>query len=100
MYIILFLKTGKPNIYGETMFPEGLHKIRQLEHKPEKPVRVPEELYRKPVWTKPLQNVDDLTEGGVAHLDGHVEPMNDPNLKVEWFFNGEPLGTGIVIYAF
>ncbi|XP_014664087.1 PREDICTED: titin-like [Priapulus caudatus] len=85
---------GKPSIYGETMFPEGLDKIRQLEDKPERVRHVPEEFYRKPVWTTPLENVDNLVEGGVAHLSGRVEPLNDPNLKVEWYFNGEPLVAG------
>lgn len=30
-------------------------------------------------------------EGGVAVFDARFEPVGDPNLTAEWFYNGKPL---------
>ena len=36
----------------------------------------------------------DLKEGDHAHLECRVEPINDANLKIEWFINGVAIKTG------
>lgn len=36
----------------------------------------------------------DLKEGDHAHLECRVEPINDANLKIEWFVNGVAIKTG------
>jgi len=46
------------------------------------------------VWTVPLQPEFRLGENDKLHLEGNVEPRNDPNLKIEWFFNGKALEHG------
>jgi hypothetical protein len=38
--------------------------------------------------------LDNLKEGDHAHLECRVEPINDPNLKIEWFVNGIAIKTG------
>lgn len=40
----------------------------------------------------PFQSLIDLSEGQLAHLEAQVEPVDDPDLKIEWFHNGEPVG--------
>lgn len=35
--------------------------------------------------------VEKLKEGQPLHLDCAVLPINDPNLRIEWLFNGVPL---------
>lgn len=37
------------------------------------------------------QSMDSLKEGDSAHFECTLIPVNDPNLKVEWFHNGQPL---------
>lgn len=38
--------------------------------------------------------MENLKEGDHAHLECRVEPINDPNLKIEWFVNGVAIKTG------
>ena len=35
-----------------------------------------------------------MAEGERVHLECRLEPINDPNLKVEWFVNGVEIKTG------
>ena len=41
-----------------------------------------------------LHSLENLKEGDHAHLECRVEPINDPNLKIEWFVNGIAIKTG------
>lgn len=41
-----------------------------------------------------LCSLENLKEGDHAHLECRVEPINDPNLKIEWFVNGIAIKTG------
>lgn len=43
------------------------------------------------MFTKPLQNIDDVEEGKNAHFSCRLIPVGDPTLKVEWFRNEKPL---------
>ena len=54
----------------------------------------PEAEFPKPVWTIPLQPEFSLNEATPLHLEATVEPKNDSNLKIEWFFNGKALEHG------
>lgn len=47
-----------------------------------------------PVFTTHLQSYEKLVEGQQVFLEAQVEPRADPNLRIEWFKNGEPLATG------
>lgn len=38
--------------------------------------------------------MDNLVEGERCHLECRLEPINDPNLKVEWFVNGVEIKAG------
>ena len=46
---------------------------------------------QKPRFTTHIQNIDNLKEGQAAHFECTLVPVGDPNMKVEWFHNGEPL---------
>ncbi len=48
----------------------------------------------KPVFTTPLNNAEGVLEQGHVHLECRLEPVNDPNLRVEWFVNGRAITTG------
>lgn len=47
-----------------------------------------------PVFTTHLTSQDKLVEGQHVFLQAQVEPRTDPNLRTEWYKNGEPLTTG------
>ena len=40
------------------------------------------------------QSSTELSEGQSCHLEAKLTPIEDPNLKVEWFKDGKPLPTG------
>ncbi len=49
----------------------------------------------KPVFVTPLKDPpSDVLEGQNIHLEARLEPIGDPNLKVEWFCNNRPLTIG------
>ncbi|CAH2104070.1 unnamed protein product [Euphydryas editha] len=81
--------TAKGSIISESQRPEGLEKIRELESaEPFKRPEIPEPVTRqRPVFTQPLQNIDNIQEGQTAHFDCRLIPVGDPTLKVEWFRN-------------
>nr|CAD7404271.1 unnamed protein product [Timema cristinae] len=93
--------TSKQNIYLDTQHPQGeagLEKVQEAEGaylaKYQRQLSGPEAAYPKPVWTTPLAPEFKLGEAQPLHLEGQVEPKEDPNLKVEWFFNGKALEHG------
>ncbi|XP_031367951.1 titin isoform X4 [Apis dorsata] len=93
--------TSKQSIYLQTQHPQGeagLEKVKEVEDaylsKLKRPDAGPEQEYPKPVWTVPLQPEFKLGESEPLHLEGQVEPKDDPNLKIEWYFNGKTLEHG------
>ncbi len=54
----------------------------------------PEVQISKPVFTTALNNAENIAEQGHVHLECRLEPINDPNLRVEWFVNGKAIQTG------
>lgn len=49
--------------------------------------------------------MDNLVEGERCHLECRLEPINDPDLKVEWFVNGVEIKAGkektdVLMYEF
>lgn len=47
-----------------------------------------------PVFRTTLQDPQPVMEGQNIHLEARLEPINDPNMKLEWFCNGQPLTIG------
>lgn len=81
--------TAKGSIISESQRPEGLEKIRELEaNEPFKRPEVTDPVTRqRPVFTQPLQNIDNILESQTAHFDCRLIPVGDPTLKVEWYRN-------------
>ncbi|GIY11090.1 titin, partial [Caerostris extrusa] len=84
--------TAKKSLILESQQPDSLQKIRMLEDhsrfaKPEEP----EQMFGKPIFGRPLYNLDNLIEGQSAHLEATLTPVNDPSMKVEWYHNGVPI---------
>ena len=51
------------------------------------------EIYPKPRFVTKFNNVT-IAEGKTACIESRVEPALDPNLIIDWFFNGKPLTVG------
>ena len=47
-----------------------------------------------PVFKTTLQSPGPVSEGQNIHLEARLEPIGDPSMRVEWFFNGRPLTIG------
>lgn len=46
---------------------------------------------QKPHFTTHITSLDGLKDGGSAHFECTLTPVGDPNMKVEWFHNSQPL---------
>lgn len=79
----------------DTFNEEGLQKIQQLEYSEVAPPKeTPAPPTKRPIFLSPLNNVE-IQEGQSAHLETRLEPISDPNLKVEWYVNGVEIKTGM-----
>lgn len=85
---------AKGNIQCETLHPAGLDKIRQLENP--RPIDNIEEplIEQAPKFLTHIQDYVEKNEGESVHFECCLGPVDDPDLKTEWFFNGRPLVTG------
>ena len=61
-------------------------------HEPQRDIE--EVAKSKPEFTQPLHDLKPIPEGKNIHLEARLEPMGDPTMKVEWFFNGQPITIG------
>jgi len=50
--------------------------------------------FPKPLFIVPLPERFSPAEAQPLHMECHVEPKDDPKLRVEWFFNGKQLDYG------
>lgn len=81
-------------MYLDTLDEQRLRKIRELENYERPKKEEIEAAPQKPIFLTPLVSLENLKEGEHAHLECRVEPVNDANLKIEWFVNGVKLKTG------
>lgn len=93
---------GAQTMFLDTQHPQGQAGLEAVQETEEDlatryqrdPAGKPEKDYPAPVWTKPLVPEFRLNENQALHLEAEVEPKEDPNLKIEWFFNGKVLQHG------
>lgn len=80
----------------EPQMPHDMTGIRKLEDSllKSEPAPLDEEKPDPPRFITELKNQDQLYEGAPAHFDCRVEPVGDPSMRIEWFFNGRPLDLG------
>ena len=50
-----------------------------------------EEQYQKPHFVRDLRDVLGANEGGMAHFEAQVEPVNDSTMRIDWFKDGKPI---------
>lgn len=53
---------------------------------------------KRPTFSAELIGNSQLIEGQSAHFETRLEPMGDPSMTVEWYFNGRPLTTGMFLF--
>lgn len=41
----------------------------------------------------------NVQESKSVHFECRVEPVNDPTLRIDWFFNGKPFATGSRVHV-
>jgi hypothetical protein len=85
---------GKSGLLLDTMDRDRLTQLKNLESRARAPQAEGEVEMMKPVFTTALNNADGVTEQSRVHLECRLEPINDPNLKVEWFMNGKAIQSG------
>ncbi|MFH4979231.1 hypothetical protein AB6A40_005940, partial [Gnathostoma spinigerum] len=86
-----------PGLILEPQNVEGAAAVKKMEERMNvAPVEVaaPEEGKTVPVFIEPLSAPITCVEGERAHFAARYEPLNDPNLRIQWFLNGNPLKTG------
>ena len=54
-------------------------------------MEVEEHAVTAPAFLTQLQGLTTLEEGQNAHFEAKIEPIHDPNLRVEFFHNGKSL---------
>lgn len=93
--------TAGENIYRQTQHPQGkagLDAVNETEgaiaSKYARQTSAPDADFDKPTWVIPFTSEIELVEANALHLEGQVEPKNDPNLKIEWYLNGKVLEHG------
>jgi len=91
---------GRQGIVLEPQLPQsfksGTQSIQKLEenlYKREEPAAQPDEQPNPPKFVSEIKDLD-LVEGQPAHFDCRVEPVGDASMRIEWFHNGRPLGSG------
>ena len=62
-------------------------------YKRDEPAAQPDEQPNPPKFVSEIKDLD-LVEGQPAHFDCRVEPVGDASMRIEWFHNGRPLGSG------
>ncbi|XP_054275488.1 titin isoform X3 [Macrosteles quadrilineatus] len=87
---------SKESLLLESQHQQALQKIQMLEDSSRYQRREEEEVVvtQAPRFTVQLNGPSELVEAQSAHYECRIEPYPDPNLKVEWFLNGQPLQTG------
>jgi hypothetical protein len=71
-----------------TIHAKTVEETKRFEMKQEMKVEVHEAVMSTapPVFIMPLQDPPKVSEGQNIHFEAKLEPVGDPNMKVEWFF--------------
>lgn len=87
---------GKGGVFYDSLQPQSLERIRELEglgiQQPQQGPQTP--TGEAPQFVTQLQDIAKLVEGQSAHFEARVTPTNDPDLVVEWYYNGKKLPHG------
>jgi titin len=86
--------SAKAGLLLDTLDRDRLNQLRNLEMRDRARPAEGEVTLMKPVFTTALNNAEGVPEQSRVHLECRLEPINDPNLRVEWFFNGKAIKAG------
>ena len=94
-----FLLTARASIIKDTQHHGALSKIQYLEDDSRFRKAAADDTFiaEMPQFGRPLKNVEHVPEGRSVHLEATLIPVNDPTMKVEWFYNGKPIPQGMVL---
>lgn len=86
---------GKASLELDSQNPDGLRKIRHLEdsNRMTRLTEVEESVSCAPRFLTSFRDAV-IIEGGSAHFESRIEPINDSTLKIEWFHNENQLTVG------
>lgn len=87
---------AKKDLMLESQHPAGMEKIQYLEDSSryKRTEYMDEVINVKPRFIAKPKNCEGMLEGQHAHFECKVEPVTDPNLKIEWYKNGRPITIG------
>ena len=93
--IDLRVEAQSQGVDQSTIHVKAVQEMKRFEMKQEKSDMVMDVSPQSaPVFRTPLQDPQPVMEGQNIHLEARLEPINDPGMKVEWFFNNRPLTIG------
>lgn len=73
---------GKGGVYIDSLQPDSLARIRELESYTEQPIPQTPVLMEAPKFVTQLSDITQLKEGQSAHFEARLTPVNDANLTV------------------
>ncbi|RCN50589.1 immunoglobulin I-set domain protein [Ancylostoma caninum] len=80
-------------IYSDPQHPESWQRIQELEAPKMAPEEAPEKEHDAPKFLEPMDSLERI-EFQPAHFETRVTPVNDPNMVVQWYKDGQPLHSG------
>jgi hypothetical protein len=87
----------KPSIKEKPQLEQSIERFQNVEdwefYKREKEIQESISV-TNPTFVRSLTNLEEAMEGGNAHFEAQVTPVNDPTLRIEWYFNGKQLTSG------
>jgi titin len=87
---------ARSSIDTTSMHRMAVEKTRYLEDSKfvEPHYNIEETSRSKPIFTQTLTDPQPMPEGKNIHLECRLEPMGDPSMRVEWYFNGKAITVG------
>ena len=82
---------SKGNVILESQYPQSLHGIDYLEDRRPIVYHESESNYGAPKFLFPLKDKLNLRENETVYQQTQVIPNEDPDLKIEWYKDNEPL---------
>jgi hypothetical protein len=76
---------ARESIYKNTLHEKSWKIIQEIEAPKSAVADAEPVVYEKPSFILPLQDISDVPEGSAATFECRVIPINDPNLRIEWY---------------
>jgi titin len=91
IYNILFISARK-GLLLDSQHPEGWEKMKNLESRGNySRLQVEDMPVGPPHFVTDFMGIATMCEGEIAHFEAQIEPIHDPDLRVEFFHDDKPL---------